>query len=311
MPKQVSSSYKWAFTACNYTKDTQIHLVSVCANEGLCIVSCPEIAPSTGTPHLQGAICSMVQRKDKKGVLRYPAWRPTVFGKHISGSGSYAINGKKADPMLVVVGDEDASCTIAFTRMEASPQSNYEYCIKTVKDNGMVNEFVDTFPLKFRPKPEWLLGDKAPGVINAKKWGLFLVDCRMIYDLLRGRQHMMRGITRIQGKGNWPTNDDLFTLKDTAYYRNLTYSRDKEYRDWDSFTDGPNPRCEVGWADNQLYLHYRKYKLRDGEAEKVAYRFEEKYNISPNEIIGSLNRWAFKGSLDKHLEVYKERVCTS
>lgn len=311
MPKQVSSSWKWAFTLNNYDIATQIHMESVCANEGLCIIAVPEVAPTTGTPHLQGAVCSMVQRKDKQGVMRYPAWRPTVFGRHTSGSGRPADNGKKADPMLIDCELPDSTCKIAFTRMMASPQSNYEYCMKSLQDwtesMGKPDIMLDTFPLKFRPKPDWLLGDSAPAVIAAKKWKTFTTDCRMLFLLVNKRLCMMSHIIRI-GYERWPSIDDCYILQDTQYWKNMKRTIDDYNEPWDVVAFGPNERWFPGWREQQLNEHFRKYRLMDGEAEKVAYRFEEKWNITSSEILGAMRNYRWGVDLDNMLTVFKERV---
>lgn len=303
MPKQVSSSWKWAFTLNNYDIATQIHMESVCANEGLCIVAVPEVAPTTGTPHLQGAVCSMVQRKDKQGVMRYPAWRPTVFGRHTSGSGRPADNGKKADPMLIDCELPDSTCKIAFTRMSCSPQTNYEYCMKSLQgwteSMGKPDVMLDTFPLKFRPKPDWLLGDKAPAVIAAKRWAAFRRDARAAWTLCKG--HKWFGVQPLAPDG-FPDMKALCWLVDTQYASDV--KRCRYNCEWVEFDTDDEHELWVYKQRKQV----KNCKLLDGEDVKVSYRFEEHWNVSLNEINGALERWQMRGPIDVCLEQFRERV---
>jgi len=303
MPKQVTSSWKWAFTLNNYDVDTQIHMESVCAKEGLCIIACPELAPTTGTPHLQGAVCSMVQRKDKAGVLRYPAWRPTVFGRHTFGCGRPADNGKKAEPMLIDCELPGSTCKIAFTRMTCSPQTNYEYCIKSLsqwtEEFGKPDILLDTFPLKFRPKPDWLLGDKAPAVVAAKHWAAFKRDARAAWTLCKGRK-WFGPIPK--SKDGFPDMEALVWLCDTQYASDVKRARyNCEWAEFDSEDE------MTMWKFKQLQ-NVKHCRLLDGEDEKVSYRFEEKWNISMSEIDGQLSRWRMNGAIDSYLEQFRERV---
>lgn len=74
MPKQVSPANAWVFTLNNYTEDDLKFLSSKFSAEPekYYFIYGKEVAPNTGTPHLQGYIKSRV--KSKSGPLQ--KWRP-------------------------------------------------------------------------------------------------------------------------------------------------------------------------------------------------------------------------------------------
>ena len=74
MPKQVSPANAWVFTLNNYTEDDLKFLSSKFSAEPekYYFIYGKEVAPTSGTPHLQGYIKSRV--KSKSGPLQ--KWRP-------------------------------------------------------------------------------------------------------------------------------------------------------------------------------------------------------------------------------------------
>lgn len=74
MPKQISPSNSWCFTLNNYTEDDLKFLSSKFSEESekYFFIYGKEVAPTSGTPHLQGYIKS--KRKDKNGKPQ--KWRP-------------------------------------------------------------------------------------------------------------------------------------------------------------------------------------------------------------------------------------------
>ena len=77
-PKQLNQAKNWTFTFNNWTSDEyEILLRSIRDNSAKCIIA-KEIAPTTGTPHLQG-YCSLLRKARPSEII--PFWKKCHWEK--------------------------------------------------------------------------------------------------------------------------------------------------------------------------------------------------------------------------------------
>jgi len=93
--KQISPSKHWRFTFNNYTETDIKELISNSSNSSIIYVFQEEIAPSTGTPHLQGHMSFPDKVRPKNLFSTKLSWRKSTKVKQ---SIAYASDPKKRKP---------------------------------------------------------------------------------------------------------------------------------------------------------------------------------------------------------------------
>jgi len=106
-PKQGVQRVYWFFTYNNYVPETIVTLEQVLKHECKWFIFQEEIAPTTGTPHLQGTICLKVKQRNTALEAIDPKiwWKPTIS---VKGSAAYCslIAKRKPGGICVVYGIE-------------------------------------------------------------------------------------------------------------------------------------------------------------------------------------------------------------